>query len=227
MKNDTLIKQFYSNKIAFFFLKQKKETSTKMNFEQNSNLNNGFIGFADTISDTHVNQFYLESSYDCSIEQIRLNSECMENFLDESEYDIQCDSNFNSVFYEQSSSAAASSSSVNSSNSSQQSLASSNETDLNKKSIMINCKNLCTHLVKPLTSKLVKKFTKNSKNNKQNDIKKPIDQIVHNSKSTQKVQYLNLKTVQNLQDIIYTPALSNSSPTNQFNNFGDFVLYNI
>lgn len=195
------------------------------NIKQNE-LNSGFIenNFIEcTISDTHVNQFYLEPSYEYTLEQIRLNSECMENFLDQSNYDIESDSKYNIVFYEQTSQHASNSCSMNSCDS-EQSLASSNETDLEKKSIMINCKNLYSHLVKPLKSKLVKKFSKNSKN-QLNAIKETND-AQPSSNSTPKIHYINLKAVQNMQDIVYIPP-NNSSPTNKFNNFGDFVLYNI
>ena len=195
------------------------------NIKQNE-LNSGFIenNFIEcTISDTHVNQFYLEPSYEYTLEQIRLNSECMENFLDQSNYDIESDSKYNSVFYEQTSQHASNSCSMNSCDS-EQSLASSNETDLEKKSIMINCKNLYSHLVKPLKSKLVKKFSKNSKN--QLNAIKETNEAQPSSNSTPKIHYINLKAVQNMQDIVYIPP-NNSSPTNKFNNFGDFVLYNI
>jgi hypothetical protein len=89
---------------------------------------------------------------------------------------------------------------------------------------MINCKNLCSHLIKPLKSKLVKKFTKNSKN--QHNAMKESNDPQPSYNSTHKIHYISLKAVQNMQDIVYIPP-NNSSPTNKFNNFGDFVLYNI
>ena len=75
-----------------------------------------------------------------------------------------------------------------------------------------------------MKSKLVKKFTKNSKN--QLNAIKETNEAQPSSNSTPKIHYINLKAVQNMQDIVYIPP-NNSSPTNKFNNFGDFVLYNI
>lgn len=183
-------------------------------------LNEGFRTFDFdnelSITDSHLDKFYLDQS-DTRIKQLMFDSKCNEKYLEQSVFETQINISSSNIFY----STELSFESIKCESQETKELSYGSLASSENKSVMIDCKKLYTHIMKPIATKIVKKFTKmTTEINTLKPTKHKCSEYPH--------RRLNKKSIQVPDKVSnYNDSNFDNEASNRFNTFGDIVIYNI